>query len=357
MCLYMRRCEGKLFIYQVIAGFMLIGSLWTAQSVSAQDKPFTLPVSSSIVTTEQSSVQIETARVLKPKLTAVFDEEHPAPLYPVYAWEPLPGAVAYEVEVLAYPPENPNGTARSLYRLWSEQVTWTTCYDKEPRLRQSTYYWRVRGIDAEGNPVGVYSDVGKVMVNPRIGNYAATFGDSLTHGGGDDYSPADRESNYQTYLDFRTANLGRSGDTTAKLVARFQRDVIPYHPRYLLILGGTNSLRGNTSAASVIADLINLREQCYAAGIRPIFLTIPPINPTVMREVIGADTHPNWRQKFDIVNQFIRQQPYFVDIAPLLENEQRELDRELASDGLHPGMEGKQRMAAAINAKWEQLTR
>nr|WP_255711076.1 GDSL-type esterase/lipase family protein [Pelosinus baikalensis] len=84
----------------------------------------------------------------------------------------------------------------------------------------------------------------------------ATFGDSITHGGGSvSYSPADWEYSYQYYLDFPSVNLGKSGDTSQTMVERFEQDVLPFHPQYLIILAGTNSLRGGVTAENVIADL------------------------------------------------------------------------------------------------------
>ena len=79
------------------------------------------------------------------------------------------------------------------------------------------------------------------------------FGDSITHGGGRmSYGPNDLEYSYGHYLDFDTINLGDSGNTSHDMVERFDRDVLPFHLKYLLILGGSNSLRGGVPAEEVI---------------------------------------------------------------------------------------------------------
>ena len=63
------------------------------------------------------------------------------------------------------------------------------------------------------------------------------------HGGGAvSYSPGDWEYDYQSYLHFDTVNIGKSGDTSASMLKRFDQDVLPLHLRYLIIMGGTNSL-------------------------------------------------------------------------------------------------------------------
>ncbi|CUH94954.1 hypothetical protein P22_1023 [Propionispora sp. 2/2-37] len=296
---------------------------------------------------------------IKPLLTADLNYRGmPAPLYPVYAWIPVAGVTEYEVELLRQPPENPNGATPSAHRIWSKRVTGFDCYDDEPRITPGKYYWRVRGIKPTDEPAGFFSDTAEFVVDLQRGNYAATLGDSITHGGGDiSHHPADWEYDYQTYLAFPTVNLGKSGDTSRQIAERFSQDVLPYHPRYLIILAGTNSLRSGTPADEVIQDLTSISEQALAAGIRPIFLTIPPINPNAMQRTVQAQTVANWQQEYARVNNFIRRQPYYIDIAPYLTDTNGELPLSYSIDGLHPGIEAKKLIASIINANWDRVTR
>jgi len=296
---------------------------------------------------------------LKPLITTVFNENGTAtPLFPAYSWIPVTGAACYEVEILSQPPENPNGIAPSVYRVWSKEAIGFDCYDEEPRNIPGVYYWRVRGLDAAGNPVGVFSDTGQFVVDLKKGNYAATFGDSITHGGGAiSYSPANWEYSFQTYLSFPVVNLGKSGDTSETLADRFDRDVLPFRPKYLIILGGTNSLRGGTPSGKVIEDLTAIRDKCLTHGIRPIFLTLPPINPDAIMRAFEEETISSWRREFDSVNDFIRQQRYYIDLDPQMSDIDRELPDYYAIDGLHPDIEGKKLMAQIINANWARVTR
>jgi len=307
----------------------------------------------------QISINPALEQVLKPVITASLNEKGTAQLlYPVYSWIPISGAVDYEVELLSQPPENPNGVEPSAHRIWSKQVVGFDCYDDLPRNNPGIYYWRVLGLDKQGNPVGVYSDAVPFTVDVSKGHYAATFGDSITHGGGAvSYSPADWEYSFQTYLNFPVVNLGKSGDTSETMAARFDHDVLPYKPRFLLIMGGTNSLRGGTPAADVIHDLTVIRDKCLANGIRPILMTLPPINPSAIDRVFQEETMPNWQEEFATVNHFIRQQRYFIDLNPYFTNSDGELPDYYAIDGLHPDIEGKKLMAQLINAHWSRVTR
>ncbi|MDF2874098.1 MAG: hypothetical protein K0R22_781 [Sporomusa sp.] len=292
----------------------------------------------------------------KPVPTAVFNQSAGSTLlYPVYAWIPIAGAEKYEVEILNDLPENPNGVAPSIHRIDTAIVRGFDYYDESSRISENPFYWRVRGLDKAGNPVGVYSDAGKYSVNPAKPVTVATFGDSITHGGGSvSYSPADWEYSYQHYLDFPTINLGRSGDTSQTMVERFEQDVLPFQPQYLLILAGTNSLRGGVKADSVIMDLKVLKEKCLANNILPVFLTLPPINPDNIKKVFNEPTAPDWQDQTKLVNDFIRTQDH-IDVAREMEFPNGLLPAQLAVDGLHLDIKGKKKIASAINANWARI--
>ena len=294
-----------------------------------------------------------------PKSPLPNDYDRPSdfkqPLYPVYQWIPLNNALRYEVELMTVPPDadEEHGTVPSRNRVWGRTVTAFCAYDEYPRPYAGDYYWRVRAVDKHGYTIGTWSDVRHFSVAPHSERvYAAVFGDSITHGGGSlSYSPANIEYCYNTYLDFPTVNLGRSGDTSHTSMLRFKEDVLPFHPQNLLILTGSNSLRApGVSAESIISDLDAIRRDCEENDIRPIFITLMPINPAHIRSAFATPTDPGWRTKMDKVNAWINQQPYHIDIAPFFfDRDDKVMDPELALDGLHPDIEGKKLMAEIIN--------
>ncbi|MGL5207212.1 MAG: SGNH/GDSL hydrolase family protein [Acidaminococcaceae bacterium] len=277
-------------------------------------------------------------------------------LYPVYSWLPIAHAAQYEVELLDAPPENPNGTTPSIHRIWSAITELSDKYDDKARYSSKPFYWRVRGLDKDGNPVGVYSDAQEFSINPDAGWEIATFGDSISHGGGSlSYSPVDWEYSYQTYLDFPVVNLSCSGDTSETAVDRFDADVLPFHPRYLIILEGSNSIRGGTAAEEVISDLKTLKAKCENNNIVPIFMTLPPINPASIEKVFNEPTAENWREEMDKVNQYIRTETINIDLASRLNYPDGILPPALALDGLHPDINVKKKMAAIINAELPKI--
>lgn len=277
-------------------------------------------------------------------------------LYPVYDWLSVPGAASYEVEILDEEPENPNGITPSVHRIASFAPQYSQQYDDKPRFSDKPFYWRVRALNETGAPLGVYSDARSFVTNPAESYMAAVYGDSISHGGGSiSYSPTDWEFSYAHYLNFPTINLAESGDTSAMTNERFERDVLPFHPKYLLILMGSNSLREGTPAADVIADMKAVQEKCRKNGIRPVLLTVPPVNPVSIENAWHQPTVWDWQHQIEQVNEYIRSQVH-IDITPGLADENGFLKPELALDGLHLDPPGKAMMGAAVNAAWPVIT-
>ncbi len=279
------------------------------------------------------------------------------PLYPVYDWIPLhTKAAKYEVELLDHKPPIENDTEPSPDSLWRQSTLDTaSCYDEYGRPFAGDYYWRVRALDAKGKPIGTWSDSSKFTVAAYPdGVDVAVFGDSISHGGGAvSYSPYALEYTYLTYLDFPTVNLSRSGDTSHTTLERFDNDVLYFKPKNLIVMTGTNSLRAtNISADSIIDDLDEIRRKCVINGIRPIFLTLMPLNPVNIKNAFRTDTDPNWRLKLDKVNEYIRNQQYYIDLEPYFyDMYNMKLDDRLSVDGIHPDIRGKKMMAEIINQR------
>ncbi len=266
-------------------------------------------------------------------------------LYPVYSYTGLPGMASYEIEVDDDVPENPDSAEPSVHRIWAGTSPIMERYDEEPRI--GTIYWRVRGMDADGNPVGVWSEARKIE-NVTEGWRFGLFGDSISHGGGRmSFAPSDAAYSLTYYLEFPTVNLAQSGDTSRMMLERFDRDVLPFHPEYLLIMGGTNSLRGGEDPSSVIYDLQEIGNKCRANGIVPIYLTLAPINPENIRRCFDEDTVADWQARFAAVNQWIRTQDHIDTAAPFAG--MGLMPTEYAVDGVHGDWRAKVLMGDEIN--------
>jgi hypothetical protein len=136
---------------------------------------------------------------------------------------------------------------------------------------------------------------------------------------------------------------------------RFDDDVLPIKPVNLIILTGSNCLRDSyITAEMVIADLEGIYQKCVSNDIRPIMLTLPPINPANIMLAFRTPTDPNWYSKMVKINAYIKTKPYYIDLEPYFYDYSHTfMDPAFANDGLHPDIMGKMIMAEVINSHKE----
>lgn len=282
-----------------------------------------------------------------------FMDYLPQPIYHVFDWIPIHEAAKYEVELLIHPPEKENDVEPSpdaAWRMISEDMS--SCYDEYGRPYAGVYYWRVRALDDNNQPIGTWSNSEKFIVDDYTGGVdIAVFGDSISHGGGAvSYSPRALQYSYETYIDFPVVNISRSGDTSRMTLERFNQDVLPLKPKNLIISTGANCLRvGHISAEDVIDDLDGIGKLCRDNDIRPIFLTLMPINPVNIQNAFRTSTDPYWHAKLQQINEHIKKQEFFIDLEPYFYDTQGTMNASLAIDGIHPDIRGKMLMGEIIS--------
>lgn len=282
-----------------------------------------------------------------------FIDYLPQPIYHVFDWIPIHDAAKYEVEMLIHPPAVENDTEPSpdsVWRMISNDVS--SCYDEYGRPYAGAYYWRVRALDDNNQPIGTWSNSEKFIVEDYTGGVdVAVLGDSISHGGGAvSYSPRALQYSYETYVDFPVVNISRSGDTAHTTLERFNQDVLPLKPRNLIISTGANCLRdASISAEDVIADLAGINKLCLENDIRPIFLTLMPINPANLLNAFHTATDPGWHEKLQQINEYIKRQEFVIDLEPYFYDAQGTMDAGFSIDGIHPDIRGKMLMGELIS--------
>lgn len=275
---------------------------------------------------------VEAAKFQPPTLTAEFDQMAFMQLYPTYSWEPLANTEFYQVRVV-------NVATNKVVREMLNTEALNRMTDSQPFTEAGEYYWQVRVVDKKHNPLSDWSE--KKFFKVEMPVEFAAFGDSITHGGAA-YIPAGQLScQWETYCDVPIKNLARSGDTTEMMLERFDRDVLPFAPRVMVIMAGVNDIRMGKSAEEVIRNLQALRDKCLANNITPVFSTLTSMNPDKMKLRGIPITDGDWREQREQVNLWIRSTPYFVEVAKDLIDEFGYLRADLAPDGLHPALRGK----------------
>lgn len=164
---------------------------------------------------------------------------------------------------------------------------------------------------------------------------AVFMGDSITDNWGN-----------RTHPEFFTDNnfLGRgiSGQTTVQMLIRFRPDVIDLHPKYVVILAGTNDIAQNIGPVSKEIILKNIQSMCELAKankIKPILCSILPAYRF------------GWRKELTPANDVIEMNkmieayaksakiPY-VDYHSAMKDERNGLPEKYAKDGIHPNIDG-----------------
>ncbi len=278
------------------------------------------------------------------------DERGAVLLYPVYHWIPMSEADHYELQLFEGSPDNDDNRLIAVWDSVPAEV-----YDSFPRYSDRDFYWRVRAMNAAGTAISKWSNPKRFRTAPEDHWEIAVLGDSISHGGGHySYGPEDLEFSWLHYLDFPAINLSESGDTIQMTLDRFDRDVLPFHPRYLLIMSGSNSLRAGEDPEVVIQNLQEIQHRCLSNGIRPVLLTLPAINPQAIQHVFQEETVEDWAQRFAAVNVYIRTQVH-IDMAAAFSCPDTVLPEIYALDGLHPDVLGKRLMGGKVNAAWGKV--
>lgn len=271
-------------------------------------------------------------------------------LYPVYSWIPVLGATSYEIEILRtnLAPEE-NSTFSNLVRKHKANGSITSnFYDEQSYTKSETLWWRIRALDRENISISNWSECSSFTVQTENINFAA-FGDSITHGGGAVSSPPP-ESLYDwtQYANINIKNLAKSGNTSSDLVKRFEKDVLPFSPKALIIMIGVNDIREGKTAAEVINNLQIIRSKCNNNKITPVFVTTTPVNPELIKKVSENNTSPSWQAEQKRINAWILNQKHSININHLLIDENGILKTNLTSDGLHLDSTGKKLIGETI---------
>ncbi|MEO6818468.1 MAG: SGNH/GDSL hydrolase family protein [Ginsengibacter sp.] len=146
---------------------------------------------------------------------------------------------------------------------------------------------------------------------------------------------------------------GIGGQTTSQMLVRFRKDVIDLHPQAVIILAGTNDIAGNTGEISLDNILGNIASMAELAKVHHIKVLLCSITPAFdypwqkgLQPNIKIPVLNKMIEEFAKANDFA-----YVDYFSALNDGNNGMKKELATDGVHPTLEGYKIMEAiAIKA-------
>lgn len=266
-------------------------------------------------------------------------------VYPVYTWIPVLGANGYEIEVASRKMRSLYLSDREARRITVMGGSVFDYYEQQPLRAGVDSWYRVRALYENGG----HSAWSKSVCLKKSASYYGAIGDSITHGGGNITHTQNEEVYAWThYTNRKIVNLGLSGDVTERIADRLAREATDYGVKVLFIMGGINDLRAGSTAATVIDNLKRAMSQAKENKIRPILLTVPPCNPILLTKRMGYPLAPSWQYQWQSVNDWIREQEEYIDVAAILTDGDGYLDANLTTDGLHPDSDGKRKIGEAV---------
>lgn len=136
-------------------------------------------------------------------------------------------------------------------------------------------------------------------------------------------------------------NRGISGDTSNRLLERFEKNVLNLKPSNIVLLIGTNDFNSgltiNETVSNIDKMLSLISEKCSGANV--ILQAVYPINEKMRKTDIGKN------KKIKILNEKLKvlakkHGALYLDLTDVLSDENGNLKERYTYDGLHPTVFG-----------------
>ena len=188
--------------------------------------------------------------------------------------------------------------------------------------------------------IGRYAQANsEVTVQPK----AVFMGDSITQCWWD----ADQ--------DFFTSNnflcRGISGQTTSHMLVRMRKDVVDLHPKYVVILAGTNDIAKNNGFIEVddiYGNIVSMCEIAKANRIKPVICSVLPVKQYKWRPEVTDCADRIIRLNSMLEEYASRNRFTYVDYHSAMKDPENGLPEKWSYDGVHLNGDGYDVIEAMI---------
>ena len=189
-----------------------------------------------------------------------------------------------------------------------------------------------------------YAEQNAKVKQSGIAPKAVFMGDSITDNWGNWIHP-------EFFSENNFAGRGISGQTSAQMLIRFRPDVIDLHPKYAVILAGTNDIAQNIGPVDldvVLGNVISMCELAKKNKIKPIICSVIPADRYGWRPEI-KDAAEKTKELNSMLKAYAEKARItYVDYYSALDNGNGGIPENLAKDGVHPNLDGYKIMEAII---------
>lgn len=144
---------------------------------------------------------------------------------------------------------------------------------------------------------------------------------------------------------------GISGQTSSKMLARFQRDVIELHPELVVISCGTNDVamnNGRISLDNVVTQIKSMADLARYNGIIPVVVSVPPCNHFFWRPEVESPAGSIIELNVKIKAYCDAEGIPYVDYHSAMAAEDGSMEKAYSEDGCHPVLEGYRVMERTV---------
>lgn len=179
----------------------------------------------------------------------------------------------------------------------------------------------------------------EVTVQPK----AVFMGDSITQ------CWWDADPNFFTSNNFLCRGI--SGQTTSHMLVRMRKDVVDLHPKYVVILAGTNDIAKNNGFIDVddiYGNIVSMCEIAKANKIRPIICSVLPVKLYRWRPEVTDCADRIIRLNAMLEDYAVRNRIRYVDYHSVMKDAENGLPEKWSYDGVHLNGDGYDMIEAII---------
>jgi lysophospholipase L1-like esterase len=131
---------------------------------------------------------------------------------------------------------------------------------------------------------------------------------------------------------------GISGQTTSHMLARMRKDVVNLHPKYVVILAGTNDIAKNNGFIEVDDIFCNIVSMCEIAKvnkIKPVICSVLSVKKYHWRPEV-TDCADRIIRLNSMLEEYARENRFtYVDYHSVMKDEENGLPEKWSYDGVH----------------------
>ena len=180
--------------------------------------------------------------------------------------------------------------------------------------------------------IGRYAQANSEMtVRPK----AVFMGDSITQ--------CWYDADPSFFNDNNFACRGISGQTTSHMLVRMRKDVVNLHPKYVVILAGTNDIAKNNGFIEVddiYGNIVSMCEIAKANKVKPVICSVLPVKQYKWRPEVTDCAERIIRLNAMLEDYAKASRCIYVDFHSVMKDDENGLPQKWSYDGVHLNGDG-----------------